>query len=75
MEGTCHFRTIWLLVPSAIAHIITDIALLGFPVPLIRKLDMHRSQKNMLTAIFAMGGLYVDFFFTVDLGARTEYSR
>ena len=36
-------------------------ALLGFSVHLIWKLRMDQTQKIVLTAIFAVGGLYVTY--------------
>ncbi|KAF6238430.1 hypothetical protein HO173_003397 [Letharia columbiana] len=49
----------------AIPHIVTDAMLLIFPMPLVWKLQMHRSQKAMLTMVFALGG-----FVTVMSGVR-----
>lgn len=40
-----------------IPHIITDAGLLIFPIPLVWKFQMGRSQKVMLTGIFALGGM------------------
>ena len=40
-----------------IPHIVTDAVLLILQMPLVWKLQMRRSQKVMLTVVFAMGGL------------------
>ncbi|KAM0798769.1 hypothetical protein BDR22DRAFT_934515 [Usnea florida] len=57
MEGDlCSISTAAIYVSSSIPHIITDVVFLGFPVPLIWNLHMHKSRKMMLTAIFAVGG-------------------
>lgn len=49
----------WLYVGSWVPHIFIDLVLLGLPVPLLWKLQMHIKKKAMLIAIFACGGLYV----------------
>ena len=51
-----------LLISSSIPHIITDAVLVGFPVPLIWKFHIHRPHKILLTAVFAVGVLYVALF-------------
>ena len=56
-EGRCLNNTYWFFMGSSIPHIITDIALIGLPMPLIWKLQMRRSQKATLSFIFGMGGL------------------
>ena len=58
----CHVATFAIYVGSSTPHIVTDVVLLGFPVPLIWNLHMHKSKKIMLTAIFAVGGLWVALF-------------
>ncbi|KAF6237360.1 hypothetical protein HO173_004250 [Letharia columbiana] len=55
-EGRCVNNTYWFFVGSSIPHIITDIALISLPMPLIWKLQMRRSQKAILSFIFGLGG-------------------
>ena len=43
----------------SILHVVTDVLLIGLPVPLIWGLCIHRTHKVFLTAVFALGGLYV----------------
>lgn len=62
-EGDCNLSFFILCMASSIPHFIIDVVLLGFPAPLIWRLHMARSQKIMLTVIFAMGSLYVAIFF------------
>ena len=50
---------IWLYVGSWVPHIFIDLVLLGLPVPLLWKLQMRITQKLILTAVFACGGVYV----------------
>ncbi|KAM0799831.1 hypothetical protein BDR22DRAFT_822202 [Usnea florida] len=50
-----------------IPHIVTDAMLLIFPMPLVWKLQMRRSQKVMLTVVFALGG-FVTVMSAVRLG-------
>lgn len=47
----------WFFVGSSIPHITTDITLIGLPMLLIWKLQMRRSQKALLSAIFGLGGI------------------
>lgn len=65
--GYCNFDNLELFTGSSVPHIIIDLTLLGFPMPIIWKLHMRRSQKFMLTAIFAVGSLYVTPFFAPTL--------
>ena len=63
-HGDCRYgHSDWFFIGTSIAHIITDVVLIGLPVPLISKLHIRRSQKVILIAIFAMGSLYVIIFF------------
>lgn len=54
-EG-CHVTPFAIYVGSSTPHIVIDVVLLSFPVPMIWNLQMHKSQKIMLTAVFAVGG-------------------
>ena len=57
-QGTCHRYEV--LLGASIPHIITDVAMLLVPITLVwRTPHMGRSQKVMLSGIFALGGLYV----------------
>ena len=71
-ETDCHFGVNQLFVGLSIPHIVTDVVLLGLPVPLIWSLHLHSSRKVILTAIFALGILYIAPFlvsFTTALPA------
>ncbi|KAF6218268.1 hypothetical protein HO133_006230 [Letharia lupina] len=57
IPGRCITDTYWFFVGSSIPHIITDLALIGLPMPRIWKLQMPRSQKIMVSAILGLGGL------------------
>lgn len=61
-EGNCRFGTYQLFLGSSTPHIVTDVVLVGIPVPLIWNLHLHRSRKVILTAIFALGILYVALY-------------
>ena len=63
MHIACELNPYRLLVGISVPHIITDVVLLGFPVPLIWKLQMLRRQKVVLTVIFTMGSLYVALYY------------
>ena len=54
-----YFDILKLHLGCTVPHILIDLLLLGFPVPLIWRLHMHRSQKIILTFIFTLGSLYV----------------
>lgn len=45
------------ILGNSISHIITDVVLLGFPVPLIWKIHMRTVQKIFLSATFTVGSL------------------
>ena len=49
----------WVYLGSWVPHIFIDLVLLCLPVPLLWKLQMQKTQKVILTAVFACGGLYV----------------
>jgi hypothetical protein len=51
----------------AISSLVTDIAILVLPVPLIWRLQLSRGQKAGLTMLFTLGVLYVCLPFTRDL--------
>ncbi|MCJ1459210.1 hypothetical protein MMC28_009587 [Mycoblastus sanguinarius] len=55
-DATCQ-NSFWSYLISSLVHVITDLAILVLPIPLIWKLQMNRSQKLLLSAIFALGGL------------------
>jgi hypothetical protein len=42
---------------NAAINILTDIALIILPIPVIRNLNLARRQKQALIGIFAVGGL------------------
>lgn len=49
----------------AISSLVTDIAILALPMPLIWQLHLSRGQKIGLTILFTLGGLYVSCPFLV----------
>lgn len=51
----CYYDNFQLFVGLSIPHILTDVVLLGIPVPLIWNLHLYRSRKVVLTAVFALG--------------------
>ncbi|CAG8904104.1 unnamed protein product [Penicillium egyptiacum] len=58
LPGNClSFETVWFF--NASMNIITDIALLVLPMPLISKLQLPRTQKIALMGVFAIGILVV----------------
>ena len=57
-QGTCIDLTSLLLV-TASTNIVTDVALLILPMPLVWKLNIERPQKFAVLGIFLLGGLYV----------------
>ena len=54
--ATC-LKTDRVNIGSSILHVITDVAILILPLPLVWKLRIERSQKATLSAVFALGGL------------------
>ena len=76
-----HSGTNQLIVGSTIPHVVTDVVLLGIPVPLIWNLHLHISRKVILTAIFAFIMLYIAPLFmsfykcTARAGAKTSFPR
>ncbi len=49
----------WVILGGSIPHVVTDLALLLLPIASVWKLLLTRSQKIMLSLLFALGGLYV----------------
>lgn len=43
---------------SSAVHIITDILILVYPMPVLRNLQLPRRQKIALMGVFALGALY-----------------
>ena len=56
-DGQCFHKTYWFFIGSSIPHIITDIALICLPMPVIWNLQMSRSRKVSLSFIFGLGVL------------------
>ena len=55
-----------------ISHTVIDGVLFLFPMPLVWKLQMRRSQKVTLTGIFAVGGGSALFYkFVARFGMQT----
>ena len=55
-EGSCNNRT-GLYLATAIVNIISDIACLVLPIPVILKLQMQRIQKLGVICIFGIGSV------------------
>lgn len=57
-HGSCLNLTV-LLVVTASTNIVTDVALLILPMPVVWNSKIEPSQKFAVTGIFLLGGLYV----------------
>ncbi len=57
-HGSCLNLTV-LLVVTASTNIVTDVALLILPMPVVWNLKVELSQKFAVCGIFLLGGLYV----------------
>ena len=44
---------------NAAVHIVTDIMIIVFPMPVLKRLNLPRKQKIAVMAVFALGTLYV----------------
>jgi hypothetical protein len=42
---------------NAAMNIVTDLAIIVLPMPVIRRLNLKRRQKQLLMGVFAIGGL------------------
>lgn len=60
--GSCLNLTV-LLVVTASTNIVTDVALLILPMPVVWNLKVELSQKFAVCGIFLLGGLYVAHLF------------
>lgn len=56
-EGPCLNNATWFSVGCSITHIITDLALICLPMPLIWKIQMRQFRKVTLSSIIGLGGL------------------
>ncbi|CAL5875176.1 uncharacterized protein PFLUO_LOCUS9480 [Penicillium psychrofluorescens] len=54
VEGECVNRTA-LYIATAVTNIVTDLALITLPIPLVLRLNMPRSQKVYLFLMFVVG--------------------
>lgn len=58
LPGHClNFEAIWFF--NATMNIVTDLALLSMPMPMLSQLRLPRMQKIALIGVFAIGNLYV----------------
>lgn len=56
IQGYClSFEALWFF--NASMNILTDLALLIMPMPLLSQLQLPRMQKIALVGVFAIGGL------------------
>lgn len=58
VPGFCFDKKALWFSNSAI-HILTDILILIYPMPVLKSLQLPRRQRFALMAVFALGGLYV----------------
>ena len=58
VPGFCFDKEALWFSNSAI-HILTDLIILVYPMPVLRSLQLPRRQKVALMGVFALGGLYV----------------
>ena len=58
VPGFCFDKKALWFSNSAI-HILTDILILIYPMPVLRSLQLPKRQRFALMAVFALGGLYV----------------
>lgn len=56
-RGTCITKGAHLLFGSTVTHIITDVAILAIPIPVVSELQMQLAQRLILCCIFSLGGL------------------
>lgn len=59
MNPTCAVNVYAFFIGNAIPNIVTDWALLLFPIPYIWRLHQSRAQKVALCGVFGLGSLYV----------------
>ncbi len=55
--GKCPIDILKAFNAQVVPNIVTDLVLLGMPMPLVWKLGLPRGQKVALCGIFALGGL------------------
>jgi hypothetical protein len=58
IPGFCFDKEALWFSNSAI-HILTDILILIYPMPVLKSLQLPKRQKVALMGVFALGGLYV----------------
>jgi hypothetical protein len=58
VPGFCFDKKALWFSNSAV-HILTDLLILIYPMPVLSSLQLPRKQKFALMAVFALGGLYV----------------
>ena len=61
VDGVCVNRTA-LYIATAVTNIVTDLALISLPIPLVLNLNMPKSQKVYLFLMFVIGCAYVVLF-------------
>jgi hypothetical protein len=57
INAKCIPRTVTLWYFNGVFNIVTDVAILVLPLPILWKLELPRSQKILLTCIFGLGFL------------------
>lgn len=74
VEGECVNRTA-LYIATAVTNIVTDLALITLPIPLVLRLNMPRSQKVYLFLMFVVGCAYVIsiFLFSKKRSVANDY--
>ena len=57
IHAKCIPNTVTLWYFNGVFNIVTDVAILLLPIPIVWKLELPRSQKILLTCIFGLGFL------------------
>ena len=50
------------IIVGGVQNIVTDVTILGLPLPILWNLHMSKRRKMQLTGLFALGGLYVSSY-------------
>jgi hypothetical protein len=55
--GKCRIDLYRFYLWNGVANLLTDVIILCVPIPIVWRLQMHRSQKLAISGIFLLGGL------------------
>ena len=53
----CHTFSFTLIITLGVVNIVTDITILSLPIPLVWGLQVSKSRRWQLVAVFSLGGL------------------